>query len=247
MRGLPGPICPECGTDLREAGAVATTGGRRPAGKWRLALGWSAFSALTVWVGFTFVWWTFILERLPYVREVRQDYTLGNPASGAYDRIRILSHAHGAVRVGRPDPAPASLALELSTTEGRHLELEVDAKSCAYQYAGANGDRRRGAPLNETALLAWLGGAGVRGDPTQLAEDARIVMATVRELQQTGQVGRQSIYPAFGSSTSSGSLTTSPLPFVQGIPTAVAFVAWLTGIVLIVLRKPARGETPSHG
>src|SRR5690348_5925642 len=81
VRGLPGPICPECGEDLRAPGGVATAGGRRPAQKWRLALGWSAFSFFTVWISFTFTWWTFIVQRLPHIREVRHDFAVGNPVS----------------------------------------------------------------------------------------------------------------------------------------------------------------------
>ena len=243
VRGLPGPICPECGADLAQPGAVTTSGGRRPAGKWRRALGWSAFCFFTVWIGVTFIWWQFIMQTLPRVREVRQDYMLANPASAAYDSIQIRSRARAAVREGQPEPHPASIKLELRTSNGSRFDLDVDTNSLAYRYTFPNGAARHGGPLDTPALLAWLHDAGVQGDPARLSAEMDLVLGEVRSIQQAGKSGLQNhYYPAFSMTSSRGSLSTTPLPYVEAAPIAFALIVWAIGLLFIMLRNPVHGE-----
>src|SRR5437588_12839068 len=78
VTGLPGTICPECGSDLREVGII-WPGARKSLPRWVRAFGWSVFVLLAVLLPLEGIG-AMIAPRLPQIHDEQRTVDLSYPA-----------------------------------------------------------------------------------------------------------------------------------------------------------------------
>ncbi|HZL37940.1 MAG TPA: TIM barrel protein [Tepidisphaeraceae bacterium] len=166
VHGLPGSICPECGADLRAAGAV-TAGGRLPPSRFARVGGWSIFCLLTLPGGGGILWWDFVMPFLPQQIHAMDVSTLGQPQSGAYHSIIIRREVYAHGHSGDVAPAWQKVTLELTPNTGPTSKMYVDLPSLHYRDVADSKEPINSPPLDERALVAWMQKAQIKGDSSQ--------------------------------------------------------------------------------
>ncbi len=242
VHGLPAPRCPECGADLARPRAIVTTA-RLPPGRLARSIAWSLFCVLAVVIPAAAVWGAFVMPALPMVRDNSEQVTLSQPASKAYRAIAVRAHAHGMAYPHDPDPLPGDLKIELTRSDGTVRVMAIDSATLHFRDASVPASATSTAPLDTDALVSWLKSAAVQGDNNQINREMGRVMAQVRRV-----VSRPPYHFIVGgaefsgmSSGSSGSM--NPLPWVGLVPLVIGAVVWGIGMIRIMRKPPAGGDS----
>jgi hypothetical protein len=241
VTGLPGTVCPECGSDLGVVG-IKHPGQWVPASRWVRALGWTAFVGLAVLLPLLQV----MVELRPYlpsVHDATMSRDFGLPESGAYNGIELTAHARAVTR--RPLPPPQKVTLTLVLKDGRRATQQIGLEDLSQWDA--------------PRFTAWMKNAGVVAPQDALLAEARWVRADVERRLKAPAEGAASFPGGYGSggygtSTYSSTIdtqgpflansdnrtvTVQPARWQLFLPFSVAVLVWLVGLVWIVRRKPA--------
>lgn len=235
VTGLPGTVCPECGSDLAVVG-ITHPGQWVPASRWVRALGWTAFVALAVLLPLLQV----MVELRPYlpsVHDATMSRDFGLPESGAYNGIELSAHTRAVTRQALPPPQKVTLTLVLK--DGRRVTREIEIEDLP--------------EWDAPRLTAWMKKAGIVAPQDALLAEARAVRAELEWTFKAPAEGAASFAGGYGtwgqSSTidttgpflaNSGNqtVTVQPAQWQPFLPFSVAVLVWMVGLVWIVRRKP---------
>jgi hypothetical protein len=233
--GLPGPICPECGSDLSEPGAIIP-GERRPARRIVRLIRWSVFCALTISIPSSILWSVVVMPRMPQVRDGMNQVMLSQPASGGYRSIAVDAHMHGNFYPNDPDPLPDGLVVTFTASTGKPDMLVIDPATLHFRDGTSSPSANSTAPLDANALVAWLSRMGVRATPDKLDREMAIVMTQVQQDLRRPPIHHIQRGGGFAGAGSAGGSSRSQLPWVSTIPALLAFTVWTIGIVRILMK-----------
>jgi hypothetical protein len=254
VRGLPGNVCPECGSDLNVVG-IRRPGDREPlAAGWRLAA-WTVFVFLTVFVPLG-VLWSEAQRRWLMVYDVTRNESFEAPRSGAYRRIRFeyRARSYGGNTLPRSEPAPERLTLTLGLNDGTVRTMDVTATGAPgsrfgyrYRYRDSAGRAiERASGPGEDALASWIAEAGVpAADPAvrrELADVSWHVRHAVERAADSGNTTVSSDAP-FSGRGAGGSSNLYPARWSGYVPLAAALAVWVGGITFM-LRRSGRESVP---
>ena len=248
VRGLPGNVCPECGSDLRVVG-VRRPGDREPLrARWRL-FGWTAFVFLSVLVPLAALWGE-VERRWLIVYDVSSKTSFSTPRSGAYREIRFDYHArdYGGDAPSRQRPAPEELTLILVLNDGAVRTMEVNARNPELGYLYRDSSNRtieNASGLGEDVLAAWMTDAGVTaGNPQVRQELATVVEQIHRIFERPAESGNTIVTTAtpFAGSGTGTSSNVSPAPWSKYVAPAAALVVWGIGLLFVLGRREEPGR-----
>lgn len=218
--GLPGPICPECGSDLR---LVPVVHGKRPLRGPPLALLWTGFVFLTVFVPGCVIYEQWVRPHLPSHYEFRVAWTFYQPFSERYRAIYLWGDGEG---YGAPRAAHLGLSLTRAGNDVRAMTVEPGR--LGYRYTVTPGETVvQGRRLDEEAIMNWFADAGIR--PTEdVRNEARVVMAAIHAVNEPDSRLK---YPSLAGtfrSGGSGDMWSDQEPLGYDFPVpAVAILVWL--------------------
>jgi hypothetical protein len=231
VTGLPGTVCPECGSDLATVG-IRWPGAPVPYSRLVRGIGWTLFVILAVWFPML-VLFTVLEPSLPKVCDWTQSRHLEWPASDGYDSIQLDVRVHAVAWT--KGPTPQSVVITLLHKGGGRQQATIT--------------RKNGAAWDEARLVGWMREGGVSGDDRELHNEARVVVAHVDELLATpmdagsshtfsssGGRGADPSY-VFASYATSDSGTVHPPGGYALVPSLLAFMIWVLGLRRL-LRRP---------
>lgn len=177
VMGLPGLICPECGSDLAVAGAIIWRGARAPLGRGLRVFLWS--------VGFWAGYWAISaawLNGLPEVWIIETDNQFKNPKSGAYDNVKFDYKGEAFLR----EPISGRAKITLRDIKGREGAMEVDSKSGSYRSVfgpvAIDGDRGFGREV----ILRWMDSFGIDVQSPKVRLEADSIAQTLHDAMTDG-------------------------------------------------------------
>ena len=175
--GLPGIICPECGSNLAFVGAIIWRGARAPMERGLRVFLWSVGFWVGYW-GISAAW----LNGLPEVWIVETDYQFRNPKSGAYDNVRF--DYKGEMYLQEPISGRAKIIF--TDLKGRKGAMEVDSKLGSYRTVSGpeaiNGDRDFGKEV----VLRWMRSFGIDVQSPKVRLEADSIALTLRDAMTGG-------------------------------------------------------------
>jgi hypothetical protein len=175
--GLPGLICPECGSNLAIGGAIIRRGTRTPMRRGLRVFIWSA----SFWVSYWAISAAWLNER-PEVWIVETDYQFRNPKSGTYDNVIFDYKGEMFLR----EPISGRAKLVLTDLKGRQGAMEVDSKSGSYRTVSGtsiiNGDRGFGKEV----VLRWMDSFGIDVQSPEVRLEADSIAQTLHDAMSGG-------------------------------------------------------------
>ena len=230
VAGIEGRICPECGADLRLVGTT-TRDGFLPPGRAYLAVAWSVFVLLGVWVPLMAVYERYVEPRLPRVLATQFEFELESwPQEPGRWHEYQMSWKDESVGY-RPGP-PKTLTVRLMKGDEHHplatpepLRLDV-----ADDQQGTMPGRVRN----------WAEAHGL--DPS-VEQNGHELLAIERfaHVAFTTSADQVSDFPRKGlgllSLSGGGSVTPRPWGRFVLIPLAVAAGVWVAGLWWVLRRK----------
>ncbi len=225
VRGLEAMTCPECGTDLREAGIITPTASTNPLG--RLPSKIIIFTTITALVGFLTL--PLLMHTLPKQQSATRSVTFGSPTSATYQQIEAKRASHTTTWLGRTlsQSNKTPLTIELTRASGT-TTAEYDLVATATVKAGATTTPHPVADTKD-ALHKLFTAAGI--DTTNPAVAAELsALATEFDAPITAPVTKpaQFMSGGGGSGTSTGP---HPLSIITAI--AALLTIYAAGVVVI--------------
>jgi hypothetical protein len=221
VRGLPTFTCPECGSDLREAGIVTEGQSSMPPAVrgWLLVLIWTLILPIPA-----FLVTVLIGHAAPRLDSTTARKTLEEPRSNAYQRIELVQH-----RVRRDNAIISNdLTIMLVPSQGELLELDFSSKDRHYAYRRQSGEKvQADAGLDAMVVLDWMAQAGVDIEDQQVKSEA----AELASMIQTASAGLVSDLPhrQFLSDGASSSSYVGPPQWVPVVAAVFWLAVWLSG------------------
>lgn len=234
VRGLPGHICPECGSDLRRIGIIRR-GARVPLPRPLRLAGWSAFVFLAVFVPAS-VCWSSIEDYLPLVHE--EHYSQGfSPGSGAY---RDLEFVYDTRNYGHEVAPPTVVTIRLTLLSGGTRQMDVTGTKLGYQYFDANGRSHTAAEgLTPEVVADWMGDVGIKHSAA-VQRESEIACQTLSAIfaQHAGSYVLSAHWPEVNGAHGGGGGSSYSPRWSTWIPTEFSALGWGIGL-LPILRRPA--------
>jgi hypothetical protein len=239
VTGLPGTVCPECGSDLGAVG-IRHPGQWVPPSRLTRAAGWTPFVLLAVLLPLM----QLTVELRPYIpaiHDVKVSRDFGMPESAAYDSIELTAHTRAVTRRSLPPPRKVTLTLVLK--DGRRATRQIGLEDLP-QWDAAR-------------ITAWMRTVGVLAPQDALLAEARAVRAEVEWSLKSPAEGAASFPAGYGTTGESSTIdtegpflansgnrtvTVQPVPWQSFLPLSVAALVWLLGLVWMMRRKPARAS-----
>lgn len=222
--GLPEPVCPECGSDLRRVGAVLPQGVAPGLSIGWLLLLWTA----AVGVAYAVVYVTWLKEAGRAILVVEAERRYLHPNSERYDGFDVRYHG----RAYRGSTLEGSLELTLHLRGGGDARLMTDAVTGAYRTVGGPADVQGASGSGRDVLARWLGRCGV--DPTDMR-----VAAEVDEMAEVVRSAVRGVDPPMRTFWQGSSMTGAFHAPTRGARVAegVFWVVWLGVTVWLWRRK----------
>lgn len=241
VRGLTGDVCPECGSDLSQRGAVLVPGVQPRSGPISRLICWSLAMFLHGLVALS------LASEIPNALVQRQTWfvTLGGAPDFGYRSLQVDVES----RAWRErDLRPWTGSITLARADGTTTTLLIDRQAMTMRAS-------RAAPqqaMNEAKLRDWLVACGATGTPGQLDYQARVLLEAVRTLDigaamnvaphddwtMVGPNSRRLLLLGGSSGSSTGTLL--PPRTAQRIVGGVFTALWVIGCMVIVRRSRFR-------
>ena len=170
VQGLPTFTCPECGSDLREAGIITSTQ-RRPFGPLARASLWTLILPVPALLFTVLAAMTILPTRVTR----NETWDLVGPASGAYGGLRVLAKGDMLSWPSQPaTPALTQISFEWAAGDPPRVgPLAVDLQTKGYRYQKADHTRVAGESGCDAGVIRdWLRENGV--DVTSAGVEAEI-------------------------------------------------------------------------
>lgn len=247
--GLPGHICPECGSDLRVVG-ILQPGSIRPMGR----LGW-----LIVWTCLlplpAFIVSSVLIARVQPWTVTSQRLTLGMPGSRAFLSLQMISPSTGAMPA---TAGPQDLLVTLNALDGSKHDLLVSARNDLVTWTDLAGTSiRHEGPLTKEVLTDWMKSLGIDAESDAVSYEIGQIVQNLGAIGKPvpgmpaglgvrGGVSITNLGSKGFSSVSSGSSSTSRMPphlWTKAIAGSAG--AWLLGVLLILFLARPRRRPPT--
>lgn len=232
IRGLPSPICPECGSDLRKVGTHPVSSETQ-----RRYFMLVAFWLILCWIGGSIPLW--LLGNLPALtyHSRRSNVIYSGPHSKAFRSVRIDYNLHG---YGRP-PAKwrGGIKITLTPNSGTAAPLlEVDPATLQFREPVT----RAAGTLKNQSLATWLKSSGATGSDEQLLAEATVLLNHIitSTTQSRNVITSASVSGSSSGSSSSSSGFSGPAPWLPFAAFGTLSVLWLLGIYFITRKFGAR-------
>ena len=112
--------------------------------------------ALAVLMPLSFLWFGFVMPKLPQMRTSDNLVTLSQPSSKAYQTITVHAVSRANVFPTDPDPPPSDVRVKLTDATGMPHELVIDSATLHFRDASSPPGAMSTSPLDADALVAWL-------------------------------------------------------------------------------------------
>jgi hypothetical protein len=244
VRGIEGPVCPECGSDLREVGIV-TPGNRRSVSPWTYVALWTLALPLPAILVSTVLLRTVI----PFSQTTRAQRTVFLQAPYLNATLQISGMRRDwQPPLANPNPGPPDALQVRELSKG--ISLEINLKTGAYSYHQKDGkviDRSSG--FNGSVLADWIGTGGIDTSDQRVRALCDLAYPALAEMAQGSAVSNRFVpfndatggqigiaHPAFIFTNRD-----DPHPAVAALLVLLWLTVWIYGIRRIARRHGGRG------
>lgn len=236
VQGLSALTCPECGSDFRRVG-IDTPRQRGSVGPgvfstlWTLMLPMPALAA----IGLTMVFG-------PKQQSTSETVTLTPEAPSGYADIRITSGSYAAPPWGSQSSLPElNLAMQVSGTSAGWATMSVDLSAFTFQ---DHTSMTVPAPLDEQAVLSWMGAAGVNTADADVQAQAKELFRILRRAPAHGLKG---VSASHFSVASSSFTYHGPAWWFFWLQVALWALIWVAGILWYLrIRRRRQSQWAAH-
>ena len=245
IAGLTQPKCPECGADLTIVGVnTAMLALRHRGSTFGALLAWTALAACVGLVSVTFVGiFAYRYSTAVAASASNQVWTTQLfPKSGAYSQVLYTSS------VSWGAPSSTQLTLELTRKDATTCTLRYDSTTGKYSIVDPAGSASPDAPLTSGSTTAFFKAAELDLNDTAIAAEAQELDTVLKVVSMSpytmpSQLNLNAFAAASTNFSQAGTTTAARQSgwTNEALPVlavgAVAFLVWMVGIVLIVLRR----------
>jgi hypothetical protein len=176
VRGIPGLVCPECGSDLREVGIIPAGGRHNPRGLrmiiWTLALPVPAIIISLLLLN----------SVLPFSQKLKVTRTIFCQAP----YLNTILQLTGSQLLWQPAWVTNNVVAprEVTLLDQQHQAfIDIDLKTGGYAYRDKSGTLvQKPSRINGAVLADWLGTCGVNGSDPKVKDLADAVCVAINEV-----------------------------------------------------------------